>query len=158
MKLPSELLIIIAILLLIIGVSGWYFAILRKRRKDKAVRKAIELKSYGTGGPNGLVLPVLETLAGWKRLKLLTFAQNSFNPKFTLFPNEMRYKVFFKRSARYDQIETVEYVASHYFNKARFLFNHTSLTLSVVFTGGEPLQAVLVFLQEKGVTTGQVSV
>lgn len=144
----SNVIIFFAIGVIVISL---FFSVRTLRRKYKAVDRAKELIIPNQIPHEGVNVPILEGLAGYKPFGPVTFWQNNFAPRLVLFEDHIEYKVFRKRTARYSEIEKIHAVRSKFFNRLRFSFQHTDVSFTAVFTEKELLERVLDFLEMKGI-------
>jgi len=143
-----ELIIAIA-LTVILTMTIISFRILGRRWK--AVEKAVDMILPESMPAEGVEIPLVEAASGLKALAPVTFAHTNIGPKLILYENRFDYKVFFKRSALYSDIESLRVYRSRFFNRLTFKFFNSNLFVSFALPDEHILGRIVQFLSAKGV-------
>ena len=96
-------------------------------------------------------MPLLEAHSGLKALAPVTFAHTNIGPKLVLYEDRFEYKVYFKRSALYSDIESVRVYRSRFFNRMTVKFVNFNLFVSMTLPDERTLEKILQFLAAKGI-------
>ena len=144
----SNVIIFFAIGVIAIGV---FFSVRTLRRKFKAVEGAKELIIPNQMPTEGVNIPILEALAGFKSFGPIIFWHNNIAPRLVLFEDHIEYQALRLKKARYYEIEEVHSIRGKFYNRMRINFKDTNVSFSAVFTDKELLERVLNFLETKGV-------
>ena len=143
-----EWVILIAVALVTLSI---FLSVFLLGVKKRALERTMELTIPDDLPTAGVDIPVVEACAGIKGLGALTLAQNRLSPGFLLFEDHLEYKVFFRRSARYSDIEEVKGVSQRYFNRMRFIFRARTLTLTIFLFSMREYSVLADFLRRKGI-------
>jgi len=146
MNIPTDWLIVITIILVILASFALYT--LRDKREAK---KKVEPKKPVMLPDGGMDMPVLEIYSGLRGLGSFTLLHNKKTPKLTLTANTMIYRVRKERSVAYDQIQSVRATNHPFYFKAHFIFKDRSQSLIAYMANTETLLGMTRFLKAKGV-------
>lgn len=146
MTLEAIIISIIAVIIISTATSIFIFG-RKKIAAQRILAKDISLMMSNSG----VDIPVLETYSGIKAFAPIVFGGNNLNPQFILFADHFAYKVLFRKSAQYSDIDSIRSYRSRYYNTLQIKLKNRITFLKIVFANEDTLQAVLDFLGMHGI-------
>jgi len=143
-----EPVIIIAVSIILLTTMFSFYVLNRKRKAASAFVEKTTLQNIPT---DGIEIPILQSYSGFKALAPITFNGNNLNPKLIFYADHFEYKVLFKKSAMYADVESIRSYSSRYFNTLQIKFHNNPVFFKAVFGNPEVLRCVVDFFTERGI-------
>lgn len=145
-------LMLVSIAIMVISVALVLVFRLTQRQRSLSERLSersiVELQNLSSPPPEGVDVPITMSFSGIKNLGLFGFSRNNLNPWLKLFDDRIEYRVMFKGTKRYPDIEKLSAIGS---SQLRFAFYGSIVTLLVWVANPADMPVLLQFFQSRGV-------